>query len=272
MQLGPILWGVLPPYLRRTFSRRDAVRLLSIAGAASLAGCGGGGKVTATTATTTTTTTTTTSSTSCTKGSTTTEGPYWVDGDTASPLRSNIEPDTITSTDLQGTVGVPLSLTFAVYTYASSGCTPLENARVDVWHADEVGVYSEEATQNETKASTLNENFLRGYQLSDSNGLVTFTTIYPGWYGGRTAHIHLRIRTYDTSANVLTNNTTQVFFDDTVNNEVYATANYARSKARDTTNAADSIYKAALQLTVTGSVTDGYVAQIYGIGLPFSTS
>src|SRR6266567_4353138 len=142
-----ILWGVLPPYLRRTLSRRDAVRLLSVAGAASLAGCGGGGTVAATTATTTTT-----SSASCTKGSSTTEGPYWVDGDTASPLRSNIEPDTITTTDLQGTIGVPLSLTFAVYTYASGGCTPLQNARVDVWHANAVGVYSEEATQNETKA------------------------------------------------------------------------------------------------------------------------
>jgi len=173
--------------------------------------------------------------------------------------------------DLQGTIGVPLSLTFAVYTYASSGCTPLQNARVDVWHANAVGVYSEEATQNETKASTLNENFLRGYQLSDANGLVTFTTIHPGWYGGRTAHIHVRIRTYDTSGNVLTNNTTQVFFDDTVNNAVYATTNYTRSKSRDTTNAADSIYAAALQLTLTGSVTDGYAAATYGIGLPFSS-
>src|SRR6266851_1217171 len=105
-----ILWGVLPPYLRRTLSRRDAVRLLSVAGAASLAGCGGGGAVAATTATTTTTTTTTTtatSSASCTKGSSTTEGPYWVDGETASPLRSNIEPDTITMRICRGPLGFP---------------------------------------------------------------------------------------------------------------------------------------------------------------------
>src|SRR3989442_8415982 len=89
--------------------------------------------------------------------------------------------------------------TLAVYNYATSGCTPLQNARVDIWHANAVGVYSDEASQNETRSSTLNENFLRGYQLSDSSGLVTFTTIYPGWYGGRTPHIHGRIRTYDSS-------------------------------------------------------------------------
>jgi len=270
-----ILWGVLPYYLRRGISRRDAVRLIAVAGVAGLSGCGSGGTVAAAVSTGTTSSTSTTSTTSsgaCTQGLEKTEGPYWVDGDTASPQRSDIKPDTITTTDTQGMTGIPLALTFAVYSYATSGCTPVQNARVDIWHANAVGVYSDEASQNETRSSTLNENFLRGYQLSDSSGLVTFTTIYPGWYGGRTAHIHVRIRTYDSSGKVLTNDTTQIFFDDAVNNAVYATANYTRSRARDTSNSADSIYASALQLTLTGSVSDGYVAGAYGIGLPFGTS
>jgi protocatechuate 3,4-dioxygenase beta subunit len=269
-----IIMGPVPPEIHRLIagiSRRKAVQLMSLAGLASLVGCGSSSATQAATSTSSSTTTTTTSSTSCTAGSSTTQGPYWVDGDTASPNRTDIRPDTITTTDTQGTVGIPLTLSLAIYSYASSGCTPLQNARVDIWHADAVGVYSEEATQNETSSSTLNENFLRGYQLSDSSGLVSFTTIWPGWYGGRTAHIHIRVRTYDSSGNVLLNSTTQLFFDDSVNDTVYATANYTRTKTRDTLNTADSIYKAALQLTVSGSVTAGYTASLYGIGLPFGS-
>jgi protocatechuate 3,4-dioxygenase beta subunit len=172
-----------------------------------------------------------------------------------------------------GFQGVPLALSFAVYTYAANGCTPLQNARVDIWHCDAQGIYSEEAKQNETTADYSQDNFLRGFQLTDSSGLVSFTTIFPGWYTGRTTHIHLRIRTYDNSGNVAINSTTQVFVDDAIASDVYSNSSYynTRKKARDTYNANDGIYKAQLLMSVSGSVTAGYANTLYGIGLPFSS-
>jgi protocatechuate 3,4-dioxygenase beta subunit len=74
--------------------------------------------------------------------------------------------------------------------YTSSGCSALAGAQVDVWHADAAGVYSDEAVKN-----TTGQTYLRGYQITDSNGVVTFKTVIPGWYSGRTIHIHVMIRT-----------------------------------------------------------------------------
>jgi protocatechuate 3,4-dioxygenase beta subunit len=163
-------------------------------------------------------------------------------------------------------------MNFAIYQYSSSGCTPLQNARVDVWHADAGGVYSQESSQSETTEDTSNDNFLRGYQLTDSSGVVSYTSIFPGWYGGRTTHVHLRIRTYDSSGNVATNVTTQVFVDDAISSLVYSNSSYyTRSKTRDTYNTNDSIYKASLLLSLSGSVSAGYTSSVYGIGLPFSS-
>src|SRR2546421_691464 len=64
------------------------------------------------------------------------------------------------------------------------------------------------------------QKFPRGSQVSDPRGVVRFTTIYPGWYTSRTAHIHARIRTYSGTTTTL-NMTTQFFFDDTISDYVY---------------------------------------------------
>jgi uncharacterized protein (TIGR03437 family) len=114
--------------------------------------------------------------------------------------------------------------------------------------------------------TTTGQKFLRGYQITDSNGQVQFTTVYPGWYTSRTIHIHVRIRTYSGSA-TLTNYTTQIFFDDTINNTVLANAAYARTMPRDTTNATDNVYTTAgsnntsMLATVTQTST-GYAAAL----------
>lgn len=279
MRMGAIPEEILQAVRKRapvlfphSFSRRDAVRLLSLAGVVGLSGCGNSKSVTSSSSSGTTTSTGSGSSTACTRGTSTTEGPYWVDGDTASPKRADIRADTITTAKQNGYNGVALSLNFAVYTYSSNGCTPLENARVDVWHCDAQGIYSDEASQNETSLDYSEDNFLRGYQLSDANGLVSFSTIFPGWYTGRTTHIHLRIRTYDSSGNVSINSTTQVFFDDAIATTVYGSSSYySRSKTRDTYNTNDSIYQSSLLMSVSGSVSDGYSNTLYGIGLPFSS-
>jgi protocatechuate 3,4-dioxygenase beta subunit len=70
-------------------------------------------------------------------------------------------------------------------------CVPLAGATVDVWQCDAVGAYSDVADRG---FNTRGQNFLRGYQVTDANGLAGFTTLYPGWYQGRATHIHFKIR------------------------------------------------------------------------------
>src|SRR5262249_18916200 len=115
---------------------------------------------------------------------------------------------------------------------------PLAGAKVDIWCCNAQGVYSDVTAQN-----TVGTDYLRGYQVSNAHGVVEFLTNYPGWYSGRTPHIHVRVRTYDTTGTQTYNWTSQFFFDDNVTNAVYASnATYARTSPRDTTNATDSIY------------------------------
>ena len=151
----------------------------------------------------------------------------------------------------------------------SSGCAPLTGAYVDIWHCDAKGIYSDEPSYNPGGGTgtvvTTGQKFLRGYQITDENGQVHFTTIYPGWYNGRTIHIHVRVRTYS-GTTVLSNFVTQIFFDETVNNTVLAESAYSRTSARDTTNARDMVYNVSnatrMLTTPTGSVSAGYAAAI----------
>lgn len=261
--------------MRRGFSRRDAVRLMGLTGIAGLTGCGAGGMLSSSASSSSSSsstgvpTTSGSTATSCNKGLSKTEGPYWVDGDANTPKRSDIRPDTKGTVVQTGYNGVNLALSFAVYSYAAAGCTPLQNARVDIWHASAAGKYSDIASDG-----TSDDNYLRGYQLSDASGLVSFQTIYPGWYSGRTPHIHLRVRTYDSSGNVATNSTTQVFFNDTLSDSIYSGSSYySRSGSRDTYNSSDNIYGGSTQLllSLTGSIAAGYTGGLYGIGLPFGS-
>ncbi|MBS1814088.1 MAG: hypothetical protein JSS87_04365 [Acidobacteria bacterium] len=174
--------------LKNGFSRRDAVRLMGLAGIAGIAGCGAGGTASfgsssnsssgtsgSSSSSSGSPTTTGSGTTTCVKGLSKTEGPYWVDGDTNTPQRSDIRSDTKGTIVQTGYQGVTLALSFAVYTYSANGCTPLQNARVDIWHASAQGKYSDISGEG-----TSDDNYLRGYQLSDTTGLVSFTTIYPG--------------------------------------------------------------------------------------------
>ncbi len=194
---------------------------------------------------------------------TVTEGPYWVD---EKLFRSDIRTDPATGV---ARAGVPLTLIINIQNLASSGCSPLAGAYVDIWHCDAKGIYSDEPTYNPGggtgNVNTSGQKFLRGYQVTDANGQVTFTTIYPGWYTGRTIHIHIRVRTYSGSS-VVGNFVSQIFFDETSNNTVLAQSAYSRSSARDTTNATDNIYQVAnkerMLSATTGSVAAGYSSVI----------
>ena len=174
-------------------------------------------------------------SSSCTLTAEQTEGPYYFDADS---IRSDIREDR---------EGTPLRL--AVRVRDAGACEPLANAVVDIWHCDAGGVYSgfEEGE---------GERFLRGAQVTNREGIVEFTTVYPGWYQGRTVHIHAKVH-LDRST-VLT---TQLYFDDAVTDEVYAAEPYASSGDRDQRNDTDGIFDRSLVLNLSPD-GDGYVGAI----------
>ena len=106
-------------------------------------------------------------------------------------------------------------------------CAPLRGARVDVWHADGLGLYSGYSRQE--TGSTKGETFLRGTQFAGADGEVRFTTIYPGWYPGRTPHIHFKV--FPDNRGVITG---QLYFPDPITERVYATTSpYRKRKAED---------------------------------------
>jgi protocatechuate 3,4-dioxygenase beta subunit len=146
-----------------------------------------------------------------------TEGPYYIAGE---KLRRNIT---------EGRPGTPLTLRLAVVD--ASTCRPIRGAAVDVWHADAGGTYSGFG------AGSGNRTFMRGVQRTDANGIATFQTVYPGWYMGRTVHIHVKVHA---GGNVV--HTGQLFFADTVTDAVYRRAPYTRRPNRTTRNADDSIF------------------------------
>ena len=169
------------------------------------------------------------------------------------PLEENVSP------------GTPLTLNIRVFNAASNRCTPLKGAQVDVWHCDAMGIYSGVI---EHVFNTRGQQFLRGYQFTDADGRVQFQTIYPGWYSGRTVHIHFTIRTKTPTGRAY-QFTSQLFFRDAVTDLVHSKKPYKKKGERDTRNRDDSIFKmggSQLLLNVRGDGAGGYIASI-NIGL-----
>jgi len=152
-------------------------------------------------------------------------------------------------------------LTFNVSRIAANSCTSLVGATVDIWHCDAAGIYSD---VSDAGFNTVGQKFLRGYQVTDANGLAQFTTIYPGWYSGRAVHIHFKIRT-TTTAGQSYEFTSQLFFDDALSDQVFTQAPYAGKGQRNTLNSNDGIYSADLLLAV-AQTAQGYAAT-FTIGL-----
>jgi protocatechuate 3,4-dioxygenase beta subunit len=196
-------------------------------------------------------------------------GPYFSDDSDARFLRSNIIAN-LDGTSVQ--TGIPLTLNVTVID-TENACAPYVNAQVDIWHCNAAGVYSDQASE-----STTTETWLRGYQITDADGKVGFSTVIPGWYSGRTTHIHLRVRsTYSTaSSNSDGTNTTQLFFDQTlVDTLATSVTPYSAEGKNSTTNATDHVYdgetNGANLLSLSGDNTSGYTAEIT-IGLPITSS
>jgi protocatechuate 3,4-dioxygenase beta subunit len=162
-----------------------------------------------------------------------TEGPYFVDG---MPNRSDIRSDTSNGSVEQG---IPLRLIIHVYDVDNGSCVPLRGAKVDIWHANSQGIYSAVKDMGTTE-----KNFLRGYQMTDNNGTVQFTTIYPGWYEGRAIHIHDKVRTLNGSEKTL-EWTAQLYFNNSINQQVHEQTPYSNHGPPQTTNEEDMIYTGA---------------------------
>jgi protocatechuate 3,4-dioxygenase beta subunit len=150
-----------------------------------------------------------------------TAGPFYLDLDL---LRSDIT---------EGKAGAPLTLEIQVV--RANDCAPLKDAVVDVWQCDADGVYAGFPGQL-GGLDTTGQKFLRGSQISGADGRVVFQTIYPGWYPGRTTHIHFKVHLSATSEV-----TSQLYFPEEKTTSVYQAPPYAARGPKDTSNAADAI-------------------------------
>lgn len=251
----------------KILTRRDVLKLLGIAGAAGLAACAPqaaqptAGSQTTTLAQPTTIPAQAASATvigmlpACIVRPAMTEGPYFVD--------EKLNRSDVRSDPASGSVkdGLPLELTFLV-SQISGNCAPLAGATVDIWHCDAQGVYSD---VSDPGFSTKGQQFLRGYQVTDSNGMAKFTTIYPGWYRGRTVHIHFKIRSGSGPSYEFTS---QLFFDDALSDKVYAQAPYTGRGERSPRNEGDNIFQnGGSQLLLNLTPTANGYATTFDIGL-----
>ncbi len=162
-----------------------------------------------------------------------TEGPYFID---ERLHRVDIRSD---PTSGKVAVGTPLALTFQVSRVRAGNCQPLPDAQIDIWHCDARGIYSD---VRDPGFDTTGQQFLRGYQMTDAQGIVRFQTIYPGWYPIRTVHIHFKIRT----APMIRRSyefTSQVYFPDALTDYVHRALPYSLNGRRRVRNHHDFIFR-----------------------------
>ena len=253
--------------------RRRLLGAIGSLGAAVVWGCGGSETGTTATSSTVSTGATDTTSTTTTTGSAgaagstgsagacaiipqETQGPY--------PLLAILSNAAMVRQDItEGKTGVPLTLRLKLVNVNGS-CAPIANAAVYVWHCDKDGVYSGYSTS--TNGNTLGQTFLRGIQVSDTNGEVTFTTIYPGWYAGRITHVHFQIYLAD-NLQVTATATSQIAFPLADTTAVYNSTLYvSRGQNTSVTSfAADNVFSDGTtyqMAALTGDAANGYTATL----------
>ena len=194
-----------------------------------------------------------TESGSCTVSPTETAGPF-----------PTITPSSLVRSDIRDDrTGVGFTIKITIKN-TNNSCAALAGAIVDIWHCDKDGYYSEYGGSGMQSVNYTAVHFLRGRQTTDSKGLVTFTSIFPGWYTGRSTHIHVHI--YNASGTSLL--VTQIAFPEgtssavaTVNGSGGTAYGYTKGMTGYTYNASDNVFSdsASAELsTVTGSLSGGY--------------
>jgi protocatechuate 3,4-dioxygenase beta subunit len=246
-------------------SRRKALGILAFGGVAALVGCGsssgnsGGATTTATTASAPSTPATTTGVTEIPEE---TGGPFPADGSNGPNVlaESGVARSDITTSfgDLSGAAeGVPLTIELTILDVASGG-TPMQGAAVYLWHCDRDGnysLYSQDAAD---------QNYLRGVQVSDASGTLTFRSIFPAAYPGRWPHVHFEV--YPSLAEATASGqklvTSQIALPEDACDAVYVTAGYEQSVSNlaGTSLATDNVFSDGFSTQlgkVTGTVDKG---------------
>jgi protocatechuate 3,4-dioxygenase beta subunit len=250
--------------------RRQVLRALGFGVAAvGLAACGDDSASTGSSASSTTSSaTTTTSSSSSSEIPEETAGPYPGDGSNGPDI---LAEDGVVRSDIRSSFGeasgtaegVPMTLELVIQDLANGG-VPFAGTAVYIWHCDREGRYSMYSEGAE------NENYLRGVQIADAEGRVTFTTIFPACYTGRWPHIHFEVYPDEASITDSTNAiaTSQVALPKDACDAVYATSGYEESitTLSQITLQSDNVFGedgGATQLgTVTGDVSKGYAVSL----------
>ncbi|MCC2974525.1 intradiol ring-cleavage dioxygenase [Massilia sp. IC2-476] len=254
-------------------SRRQSLRWL-FAGAAAipLAGCGGGADASLAASSSAGTGGSASAGSACSIIPEETGGPYPGDGTNrnANGVANALTLSGIVRSDIRASVagasgvaqGIPLTIRLQLVNVAAN-CAAASGAAVYLWHCTRDGGYSMYSN------GIVNENFLRGVQEADSQGVLTFQTIFPGCYDGRMPHVHFEVYPSMAKASNAANRikTSQFAFPLATLNEAYATAGYATSVANlaRISYATDNVFSdgTALQMaSVTGNPNQGYVATL----------
>ena len=191
---------------------------------------------------------------SCAVTPTETEGPF--------PTKT---PTSYVRSDIRKGDGLGIAMTALITVVnVKDSCNPLAGALVDIWHCDVEGNYSQYGGTRMQPGDYQSDNWFRGRQVTDSNGLVTFKTIFPGWYQGRSTHIHAHI--YDASGKSLL--VTQIAFQDDLSIDVNSNGSqygYTKGISGYTYNSRDNVFADGVtreMSTVTGSMSDGFEMKI----------
>ena len=178
--------------------------------------------------------------------------------ETAGPFPTKVPSSLVTGDIRSDRSGVPLSIKVTVNNKNNS-CAALTGAIVDIWHCDKDGYYSEYGGTGMQSQNLTSVHFLRGRQTTDANGLVQFTSIFPGWYSGRAPHLHVHVYKADGTSLLVT----QIAFPTNICDTVYSTAtSYYTKGKQDPSNTSDNVFSDSLAselATVSGSVSEGYV-------------
>lgn len=182
--------------------------------------------------------------------------------ETAGPFPTITPSSLVKSNIVMDRTGVGFTIKITIKNTKAS-CAALKGAIVDIWHCDKDGYYSEYGGTSMQSVNYTSVHFLRGRQTTDDNGLVTFTSIFPGWYSGRATHIHVHI--YNASGTSLL--VTQIAFPEGSNSAVAlvnaSTANgYTKGLSGYNYNASDNVFSDSVAnelASLSGSVSEGYV-------------
>ncbi|KAI0430595.1 Intradiol ring-cleavage dioxygenase [Xylaria sp. FL1042] len=215
------------------------------------------------------------SNTSCLLSPEVTEGPYYVAGEY---IRQNITEEE---------QGVPLTVDIAIFDVDT--CDPITNTWVEIWHCNSTGVYSgvPSGADYTDAPENINTTFLRGFQQTDVDGALTFDTIYPGHYSGRTQHIHVMVHPDATPRDNLTildttaSHVGQIYFDQDLSDLVETVTPYSTNTQAITTNDEDSLLDESLATTdafveyvfLGETVSDGVLAWIsFGVNTTYTST